>query len=49
MNFSIDNAVLQYAERSPGVLDMYHTEVPGTMQGRGIGKILAKVICYLNY
>lgn len=37
-----DEAVLQYSRRPDGVLDLYHTEVPASQRGRGLGGVLAE-------
>eukprot|EP01122_Echinamoeba_exundans_P002061 TRINITY_DN12028_c0_g1_i1.p1 TRINITY_DN12028_c0_g1~~TRINITY_DN12028_c0_g1_i1.p1 ORF type:complete len:125 (-),score=13.58 TRINITY_DN12028_c0_g1_i1:497-871(-) len=36
-----DVAVLEYEEVSPGTFDLYHTEVPPSKQGQGLGAKLA--------
>lgn len=43
MAFLIDKAFLQYEIEAPGVLNLWHTEVPLEFRGHGIGKLLAKV------
>ncbi|XP_054162812.1 protein NATD1-like isoform X2 [Oppia nitens] len=37
-----DKAVLEYKEVKPGLLDLYHTEVPNQLRGKGIAQMLAK-------
>lgn len=39
---TIDTAMLEYVIEN-GVMDMYHTEVPPSYQGRGLAGLLAKV------
>ncbi|KFM59211.1 Protein GTLF3B, partial [Stegodyphus mimosarum] len=39
---SKDKAVLQYKEISPSVIELEHTIVPESLQGQGIGKLLAE-------
>jgi hypothetical protein len=38
-----DEAVLEYKETSPGVLDLNCTQVPEALRGKGVGKVLAQV------
>ena len=38
-----DSAFLHYRIQDSGVWDCYHTEVPSTHRGQGLGGILAKV------
>lgn len=40
---TIDEAILEYAIEN-GIMDMYHTEVPPSYQGRGLAGLLAKVL-----
>ena len=41
-------ACLQYRiEESSGIWDCYHTEVPPSQQGKGLGGVLAKVCSLL--
>ncbi|XP_035219042.1 protein NATD1-like [Stegodyphus dumicola] len=39
---SKDKAVLQYKEISPSIIELEHTIVPESLQGQGIGKLLAE-------
>ena len=38
-----EEGVLQYSHRPDGSLDLYHTEVPPSQRGRGLGGMLAEV------
>lgn len=38
-----EEAVLEYTRRADGSLDLYHTEVPSSQRGKGLGGVLAKV------
>ncbi len=38
-----EEAYLQYALSADGVLDLYHTEVPASHRGQGLGAVLAEV------
>lgn len=51
--FAVDEAKLEYVkekQNSDVVLNMWHTEVPPKLQGKGIAKLLAKVFYWIvNY
>ena len=38
-----EEAVLEYSEGAGGELDMFHTEVPASQRGKGLGAVLAQV------
>jgi predicted GNAT family acetyltransferase len=38
-----DEAVIQYEEIEPGLLDFYHTFTPPSQRGKGIAQKIAKV------
>ena len=40
-----EEAVLQYNMEGGEVMDMYHTEVPVSQRGKGVGGVLAQVSC----
>ena len=41
--WSGEEAELLYTLLKGGVMDMYHTEVPASQRGKGVGGILAQV------
>ncbi len=41
VNVGGERAILEY-RRSPGVIDLIHTEVPAALRGRGLGEILVR-------
>ena len=38
-----NEALLQYEERDGGILELWHTEVPISQRGKGLGAVLCKV------
>ena len=38
-----EEAVVLYSQLPDGVLDLYHTEVPTSQRGKGLGALLAEV------
>ena len=43
-----EEAVLQYRVDNGGIWDMYHTEVPSSQRGKGLGAVLAQVLYQLS-